>query len=390
MVGLVLIGAACSRPLARGRQREAGDRRGARTPPPAPTVDSLTQLPTRLYFEDRLAARRDQGRREERPPRAAVHRPRRLQAGQRHATATASATACCAQVGAAAEGAVARPTTSSRASAATSSCCCCTQRRRPRTRSRIVATRLHRRRSARPTAVDGREVIISCSIGIALYPGTAAPRQADRATPTRRCTRPSAPAARPTASTRRRMDADARATSSTCCATCARRSRTSELELFYQPKIDAQSGEVTGAEALLRWKHPKRGLVLPERLHPDRRALRPDRRDRQLGASRTPAGRPRLARPGPADARRDQPLGAPAAPGRPRRAHQRGARRGTSINPSLLTCEITEIGGDGGHRRRRRRRSDRLGALGVAPLDRRLRHRLLEPVVPAQAAAPAS
>ncbi|HSN32406.1 MAG TPA: EAL domain-containing protein, partial [Ideonella sp.] len=36
-----------------------------------------------------------------------------------------------------------------------------------------------------------------------------------------------------------------------------------ELELFYQPKIDANSGKVTAAEALLRWKHPQRGMIAP-------------------------------------------------------------------------------------------------------------------------------
>ena len=36
-----------------------------------------------------------------------------------------------------------------------------------------------------------------------------------------------------------------------------------ELELFYQPKVDAHSGKITAAEALLRWKHPKRGMIGP-------------------------------------------------------------------------------------------------------------------------------
>ena len=31
----------------------------------------------------------------------------------------------------------------------------------------------------------------------------------------------------------------------------------------YQPKVHAPSGEITGAEALLRWNHPTRGLVNP-------------------------------------------------------------------------------------------------------------------------------
>lgn len=36
-----------------------------------------------------------------------------------------------------------------------------------------------------------------------------------------------------------------------------------ELELYYQPKIDAKSQLVTAAEALMRWKHPRRGMVSP-------------------------------------------------------------------------------------------------------------------------------
>ena len=36
-----------------------------------------------------------------------------------------------------------------------------------------------------------------------------------------------------------------------------------ELMLYYQPKIDARSGRVHGLEALLRWRHPERGIVSP-------------------------------------------------------------------------------------------------------------------------------
>jgi diguanylate cyclase (GGDEF)-like protein/PAS domain S-box-containing protein len=35
-----------------------------------------------------------------------------------------------------------------------------------------------------------------------------------------------------------------------------------QLRLFYQPQVDA-AGRVIGVEALLRWQHPQRGLVLP-------------------------------------------------------------------------------------------------------------------------------
>lgn len=36
-----------------------------------------------------------------------------------------------------------------------------------------------------------------------------------------------------------------------------------ELELFYQPKLDLLTNRVMGAEGLVRWRHPERGMVMP-------------------------------------------------------------------------------------------------------------------------------
>jgi EAL domain-containing protein (putative c-di-GMP-specific phosphodiesterase class I) len=41
-----------------------------------------------------------------------------------------------------------------------------------------------------------------------------------------------------------------------------------ELVLHYQPKVDMRSGQVLGAEALIRWQHPERGLLLPAEFLP--------------------------------------------------------------------------------------------------------------------------
>ena len=38
-----------------------------------------------------------------------------------------------------------------------------------------------------------------------------------------------------------------------------------EIEIFYQPKIEFAHGRVTGVEALIRWRHPKLGLLMPDR-----------------------------------------------------------------------------------------------------------------------------
>jgi diguanylate cyclase (GGDEF)-like protein/PAS domain S-box-containing protein len=41
-----------------------------------------------------------------------------------------------------------------------------------------------------------------------------------------------------------------------------------ELELYYQPKVVVESGEIVAIEALMRWKHPDRGLLPPAEFVP--------------------------------------------------------------------------------------------------------------------------
>lgn len=37
-----------------------------------------------------------------------------------------------------------------------------------------------------------------------------------------------------------------------------------QFELHYQPQVSVSTGQITGVEALIRWRHPQRGLVFPD------------------------------------------------------------------------------------------------------------------------------
>jgi len=51
-------------------------------------------------------------------------------------------------------------------------------------------------------------------------------------------------------------------------AELARAAEQNEFELFYQPQVRLTDGSLIGAEALIRWRHPARGLIAPAEFMP--------------------------------------------------------------------------------------------------------------------------
>lgn len=41
-----------------------------------------------------------------------------------------------------------------------------------------------------------------------------------------------------------------------------------EMELYYQPKVNLRTGDITSLEALVRWNHPENGLIFPDHFLP--------------------------------------------------------------------------------------------------------------------------
>ena len=121
---------------------------------------------------------------------------------------------------------------------------------------------------AQPIAIEAQagpqSLVMSASIGIALFPGDAE----DLASLTR-CAEQAARAAKDAGRAQHRFFDEAfnaRATERLLLENELRLAiHTGELRLHFQPKVDARSGEVVGAEALVRWQHPDRGLIPPDR-----------------------------------------------------------------------------------------------------------------------------
>jgi diguanylate cyclase (GGDEF)-like protein len=124
-----------------------------------------------------------------------------------------------------------------------------------------LAARIIRVVSA-PYDIDGHEILIGTSIGVALAPGDG--MDADRLLKNADLALYRAKLDEKGTfrfferemdermQTRRLLEAELRAALGN-----------GELEVYYQPVLDFASGAISGFEALLRWKHPRRGMVSP-------------------------------------------------------------------------------------------------------------------------------
>jgi diguanylate cyclase (GGDEF)-like protein len=110
--------------------------------------------------------------------------------------------------------------------------------------------------------LGGHEIHLTCSIGVSIYPdddedGDALIRSADTAMY-------HAKACGGNAYRFFKVDMNARAVERQFVEEGLRRAlERHEFVLHYQPKVDLETGIVIGAEALIRWRHPDRGLVPP-------------------------------------------------------------------------------------------------------------------------------
>ncbi len=117
-------------------------------------------------------------------------------------------------------------------------------------------------RVSRPVNVHGTEVATTCSIGMAVYPDDSSDveallRQADIAMyqakeSGRNTFRFFDPTMQAHIQDHLQLIADMR-------KALAQR----EYVLYYQPVMDLHSGKLVGAEALIRWQHPEKGLLMP-------------------------------------------------------------------------------------------------------------------------------
>jgi diguanylate cyclase (GGDEF)-like protein/PAS domain S-box-containing protein len=118
------------------------------------------------------------------------------------------------------------------------------------------------RRIAEPVQIDNQVLYVRASAGVAIAPSDGATAEEllasvdlalyDAKTSNRGKYRFFVPVLRARAQARRTLESELR-----------RAFANQEFELYYQPQIRLADNGVVGAEALLRWRHPERGLLAP-------------------------------------------------------------------------------------------------------------------------------
>ncbi|RZI83798.1 MAG: EAL domain-containing protein [Rubrivivax sp.] len=117
-----------------------------------------------------------------------------------------------------------------------------------------------------PCVINGEDITITCSIGIALYPDSATPEQLIRHANEAMLTASKAgggvyclhePGMDMSGAKHVELQRELRYAI-----------QRGELVLHFQPKLDAERGGLVGVEALLRWTHPTRGPISPAEFVP--------------------------------------------------------------------------------------------------------------------------
>jgi diguanylate cyclase (GGDEF)-like protein len=118
-----------------------------------------------------------------------------------------------------------------------------------------------------PVTLDEKNVVVHCSIGVCFYPP-------DGNTPEILLRRANAAMHRAKASGKDNIQfyaagRDAGVTERMDLETELRHAIAADrLIVEYQPKLDLESGKLVGAEALVRWMHPTKGMIPPSRFIP--------------------------------------------------------------------------------------------------------------------------
>lgn len=131
----------------------------------------------------------------------------------------------------------------------------------------LISVRRILKAMAEPHSIDQRDLYITTSIGVSIYPddgpdAEALIKNADTAMYQakengRQGYQFFKPAMNVRAVERQSVEEDLR-----------RALKCHEFKLQYQPKIDLETGAIAGAEALLRWIHPTKGVISPDKFIP--------------------------------------------------------------------------------------------------------------------------